>query len=115
MAFQSSMLRGVSGAIVFYGGQIGKSLFSGGPPPIEEADEVRAPLLLCYGGSDQGIPADEVERIERALREGEKRFELQVYPQKGHGFFRQSSQTLDDPDVADAWKRVQAFLKRTLT
>ena len=115
MAFLSSMLRGVSGAIVFYGGQIGKPLHSGGQPSIEEVDKVKAPLLLCYGGKDQGIPSDEVQRIDDALKSHRKRYSLHVYPEKGHGFFRQSSQSFDDPDIKDAWTRVQGFLKQTLT
>lgn len=114
MAFFSSMLRGISGGIVFYGGQVGKPLMSGGTPLIEEAARVKAPLLLCYGGKDQGIPADEVERIEAGLRAQHKRFTLKVYPDKGHGFFRQSSSELSDPDLKDAWSRVQEFLQQSL-
>ena len=115
MAFFSSMLRGISGGIVFYGGQVGKPMFSGGPALIEDADRVKAPLLMCYGGKDQGIPPDEVERIENGLRAKKKRFTLKVYPDKGHGFFRQSSNELSDPDLKDAWSRVQDFLKQTLS
>jgi carboxymethylenebutenolidase len=115
MAFFSSMLRGVSGSIVFYGGQIGKPLMSGGTPLIEEADKVKAPLLLCYGGKDQGIPPEEVARIEQGLAAAHKRFTLKVYPEAGHGFFRQSSQNLDNPDLKDAWTRVEGFLKQSLS
>ena len=115
MAFFSSMLRGISGAVVFYGGQIGKPMMSGGTPLIEDAGNVKAPLLMCYGGKDQGIPADEVERIEAGLKSKHKRFSLHVYPEKGHGFFRQSSQGFDDADLKDAWTRVQAFLKSSLS
>ncbi|HEY1728867.1 MAG TPA: dienelactone hydrolase family protein [Candidatus Baltobacteraceae bacterium] len=114
MAFFSSMLRGISGGIVFYGGQVGKPLMSGGAPLIEEAERVKAPLLMCYGGKDQGIPPDEVERIESGLRAHKKRFTLKVYPDEGHGFFRQSSKELDNPDLGDAWSRVQEFLKASL-
>lgn len=115
MAFLSSMLRGVSGAVVFYGGQVGKPLMSGGPPPIDEAEKVKAPLLLCYGGQDQGIPPEEVNRIEQGLKAKHKRFALHLYPEKGHGFFRQSSEGFDDPDLNDAWTRVQGFLQQTLS
>ena len=114
MAFLSATLRGVSGAVVFYGGQIGKPLMSGGKPLIDEADEVRAPLLMCYGGRDQGIPLDEVKRIEQTLEAKKKTFALHIYPDKGHAFFRNSSKNFEDADVADAWDRVQAFFKRTL-
>jgi carboxymethylenebutenolidase len=115
MAFFSSTLRGVSGGIVFYGGQIGKPLMSGGTPLIEEADKVKAPLLLCYGAKDHGIPPEEVARIEQGLTAAHKRFTLKVYPEQGHGFFRQSSQNLDNPDLKDAWTLVQGFLKQSLS
>jgi len=115
MAYLSAMLRGISGAIDFYGGQIGKPLFSGGAPPLEEADRVKAPLLMMYGGQDHGIPDDEVKRIEETLKAKKRRFQLKVYPNKGHGFFRESSNELGDPDLADAWRRVQEFLKETLS
>lgn len=115
MAFFSSMLRGISGGVVFYGGQIGKPLMSGGTPLIDEAERVKAPLLMCYGGKDQGIPPDEVERIENGLRAKQKRFTLKVYPDEGHGFFRQSSSGFDNPDLKDAWSRVQEFLKQSLS
>jgi len=114
MAFFSAMLRGVSGAVVFYGGQVGKPLMSGGPPLIDEVERVRAPLLLCYGGKDQGIPSDEVDRIENGLRAAKKRFTLHRYPNQGHGFFRQSSNDFANPDVTDAWTRVREFLRQTL-
>jgi len=115
MAFFSSMLRGISGGIVFYGGQIGKPLMSGGTPLIEEAEHVKAPLLMCYGGKDQGIPPDEVARIEQGLRAKQKRFTLKVYPDEGHGFFRQSSNSFENPNIKDAWSRVQDFLKQSLS
>lgn len=114
MAFFSSMLRGVSGAVSFYGGQIGKALHSGGTPLIDEVDSVRAPLLLCFGGKDASIPPEEVDRIEQALRGAKKRFSLHRYPNEGHGFFRKSSEDFQNPDVTDAWKRVQEFLKQVL-
>jgi len=114
MAFLSSMQRGISGAVCFYGGQIAKPLMSGEPGGLEHADEVRAPLFLAFGGADQGIPPDEVRRVEQTLEAKHKRFELKLYPEQGHGFFRESSQKFDVPDIADAWARVQAFLQKTL-
>jgi carboxymethylenebutenolidase len=114
LAFFSSMQRGISGAVCFYGGQIAKPLHSGGAPLIDEVDKVHAPLLLIFGGKDASIPPEDVERIEKALREAKKRFYIHTYPNEGHGFFRKSSQDFANPDVKDAWTRVQAFLKQTL-
>lgn len=114
MAFLSSMERGVSAAICFYGGQIAKPLISGGPPSIEAVEEVRAPLFLAFGGKDQGITPDDVKRIELALEAKKKRFQLKVYPDSDHGFFRESSNNFKNADIADAWERVQAYLKEHL-
>lgn len=114
MAFFSSMQRGVSAAICFYGGQIAKPLHSGGVPLIEEADKVHAPLLLIFGGKDQSIPPEDVERIDKALSGAKKQFYIHTYPNEGHGFFRKSSEDFGNPDVKDAWTRVQQFLKQTL-
>lgn len=114
MAFFSSTLRGISGAVSFYGGQIAKPLHSGEPGFIEEVERVKAPLLLVFGGKDQGIPHEDVERVEKALQGAKKRFSLHTYANEGHGFFRQSSSDFSNPDVTDAWKRVQEFLKGVL-
>lgn len=114
MAFFSSTLRGISGAVSFYGGQIAKPLHSGEPGFIEEAQRVKAPLLLVFGGKDQGIPQEDVDRVERTLRDAKKRFSLHTYPNEGHGFFRQSSNDFANPDVTDAWTRVREFLHQSL-
>ena len=99
----------------FYGGQTVKGFPSGESGPLHDAGELRAPLLLVFGGQDHGIPATDVAKIENELTAKHKRFELKTYEAMGHGFFRQSSADLGSPDVADAWERVQAFLQRTLS
>ena len=114
MAFFSSMQKGVAGAVCFYGGQIAKPLHSGGAPLIDEADKVQAPLLLIFGGKDQSIPPEDVERIDSALGGAKKQFYIHTYPNEGHGFFRKSLEDFGNPDVKDAWTRVQQFLKQTL-
>lgn len=125
VAFASAMLHGISGAIVFYGGEIGKPLPSGGSPLIGEADRLRAPLLLYYGGRDKSIPLSEIDGIERSLRLRHKRFSLHVYPEQEHGFFRRSIQDLqikgygtgfnDGAAFADSWHGVQDFFRKYLT
>lgn len=115
MAFFSAMQPGVSAAVCFYGGQIAKPLHSGGAPLIEEVDKVRVPVLLIFGGQDQSIPPEDVQRIDKALRDAKKQYYVHTYASEGHGFFRKSVQDFGNPEVKDAWTRVQEFLKRTLT
>jgi carboxymethylenebutenolidase len=68
------------------------------------------PLLLFFGGQDDYIAADSVARIDERLTAAGKAHEIVVYPNVGHAFFRQSSAALGEHEVADAWRRVKAFL-----
>jgi len=111
-AFVTATLDGLAGAICFYGGHIAQPLPNGEAAPIDEAAEIQAPLLLAFGGKDDYIPPAAIEKIRQALTAAGKRFEIQVYPDEGHAFFRDSSAAMGSSTcVADAWDLVQAFLK----
>jgi carboxymethylenebutenolidase len=84
---------------------------SGEPEALADVDSVRCPILLVFGGKDEYITPDKVGRISAALTAAHKKFQLQVYPDAGHAFFRDSSSAMDSSDVADAWDLVQAFLR----
>jgi len=113
VAFISSTLPGLCSAICFYGGSIAAPFPSGEPAAIADVSAVRCPILLAFGGKDDYISAAAVGQIAKALTDGHKRFQLQVYPEQGHAFFRDSSAALESSrDVADAWDLVQAFLKQ---
>jgi carboxymethylenebutenolidase len=111
VAFVTATLPGLCAAISFYGGHIAQPLPDGEAAPIDEAAQIQTPLLLAFGGKDDYIPAAAIEKIRQALTAAGKRFEIQVYPDEGHAFFRDSSDALDDSEaVADAWDLVQSFL-----
>jgi carboxymethylenebutenolidase len=122
VAFVTSTLEGLDAAVCFYGGSIASPLPNGEPEGLADAPDVKAPLLLVYGGKDTFITAQDVERTREALTAAGKRFELQVYPDQDHAFFRNSGSELEGGheneqtphDVADAWDRVQAFLREHL-
>jgi carboxymethylenebutenolidase len=113
VAFFSATLPGVKAAIPFYGGHITNALPSGEPAMLADAAKVCAPMLLAFGAQDDYIPPEAIEAIRSTLSAEGKPFELQVYADRGHAFFRESSDALasGDPVVTDAWTRVQAFLK----
>ncbi|GAC1403179.1 MAG: dienelactone hydrolase family protein [Candidatus Velthaea sp.] len=115
VAFVTATLPGLSAAIAFYGGSIAGPFPNGEPEGLADVAQVRAPLLLAFGGKDAYIPAEAVERTRKALTDAKKHFQIQVYPDQDHAFFRDSSAVLDSSkDVADAWDLVQAFLKEHL-
>jgi carboxymethylenebutenolidase len=123
VAFVTANLPGLAAAVCFYGGSIASPLPNGEPAAIEDAAQVRVPLLLAFGGKDAYITSEHVELIRKALTAAGKKFEIVVYPDQDHAFFRNSGSQLDAPgdtqnpalhDAADAWKRVQTFLREHL-
>jgi carboxymethylenebutenolidase len=123
VAFATANLPGLAGAICFYGGSIASPLPSGEAGAIEDAAKVRVPLLLAFGGKDAYITPEHIELIRKALTDAGKSFEIVVYPNQDHAFFRNSGAQLDAAgasqspalgEVADAWKRVQSFLREHL-
>jgi len=116
VAFLSAGIPGIAGAVCFYGGQIASPMPGGEPEALADAKDVTCPVLLAFGGEDQWIKAEHVERIRRTLDEAGKDFQIQIYPSEGHAFFRGSSEHIGGADhsqvVADAWSLVQVFFKK---
>ncbi|MBV8580404.1 MAG: dienelactone hydrolase family protein [Candidatus Eremiobacteraeota bacterium] len=113
VAFMGAMLPGITAAIAFYGQSITKGLPDGGDAPIKNAGELRAPLLLVFGGIDTEIAEDDIRRIETRLAAAGKTADIQVYPNVGHSFFREDRDTIATREIADAWDRVVSFLRRS--
>lgn len=79
----------IRATVAYYGGGIcpeGERDRLGRTPPIAEAAALAAPLLLIYGGADNGIPPAERARMAQRLGELDKRHVISVYPGAGHGF-----------------------------
>lgn len=109
VAFLAATMPGIRAAAAFYGGSIAAPFASGEPEALQDAAAVKAPLLLVYGGKDQHITAEHRERTKKTLERENISFDMKVYENEDHGFFRQSSQAFDNADVTDAWERVQRF------
>jgi dipeptidyl aminopeptidase/acylaminoacyl peptidase len=75
--------------------------------PVEQAQRLKAPVLLAYGGSDQRVPVSNGYAMRAALDRYGKSYEWVMYPDEGHGFN-------DDKNRFDFWRRVDAFLKKYL-
>jgi carboxymethylenebutenolidase len=117
VAYFSATIPGIAAAVAFYGGSIAAPFPSGEPEMLVETPKIAAPVFLAFGGKDAYIPAEAVERIRAELTKQGKRFELHVYPDQDHGFFRHSTAEGDAAkkrDVADVWAKVQTFLKTNL-
>jgi carboxymethylenebutenolidase len=114
-AFLASSLAGLAAAIAFYGQSIARPIpGTDGKPALDEIDDVRVPLLLVFGGHDEQIGATEIAAIRERLTAKHAHFEIEVYPEVGHSFFREDLGTIATRQIADAWGRVQSFLRRSL-
>jgi len=103
MGGRFSYLAAVSGVDVqaaapFYGGGIDKLL---GRPSC--------PLLAFFGGRDEWVPTAAIEAV-RAHHPDQ----TIVYPEAGHGFMRDGSDSWHEPSARDAWQRLLAFFAQHL-
>jgi carboxymethylenebutenolidase len=111
-AFLASSLPGLAASIAFYGQSIARPIPGANRPALDEV-EVRSPLLLVFGGHDEQIGPNEIATIRERLTAARKTFEIQEYPEVGHSFFREDLGTIATRQIADAWDRVQSFLRKS--
>jgi carboxymethylenebutenolidase len=99
----------LDGVIGFYG-----TPHTGGPDdaraPITLAPGYRCPVLGLFGGADEGIPVEALDRFRETLNEGGVPNEIVVYDGAPHSFFDRS---FDEHREAcdDAWRRVLSFVR----
>src|SRR5216683_7061351 len=65
--------------VAWYGRLVGQASDLTPKYPIDLVKEIKAPVLGLYGGADQGIPVDTVEKMQRALKDAGKTAEIIVY------------------------------------
>ena len=89
---------GLSAAVAFYGGMIGKF-----------ADEKpKCPLQMHFGEKDEGIPMSTVEEIKKKQPQAE----TYVYPGAPHGFYCDERASYRKAAADLAWSRTQEFLAK---
>lgn len=93
----------LAAAVPFYGGQ----------PAADQVPQIKAPLLLHYGGLDtrvnEGWPA-----YEKALKDNGKEFTAHMYEGKNHGFHNDTTPRFDKEAAELAWQRTIDFFKKKL-
>jgi len=75
--------------------------------PLYNAERLKAPVLLAYGGVDQRVPLKNGTAMRNALDQHGKKYEWVVYSHEGHGF-------QEEKNRLDFYRRVEAFLKQHL-
>jgi carboxymethylenebutenolidase len=106
MTFLTTARHGADASVVYYGGSTEKHL--------DEASNVRSPLLMHLGEEDEYIPKDAREAIIRALAPNDYA-RVYTYPGCRHAFARHRGAHYDKEAASLANGRTAAFLKMHLT
>lgn len=88
--------------------------FYGSQPTAEMVPNIKAPLLIHYGGLDtrvnEGWPA-----YEAALKANNKVYQAYTYPNVNHGFHNDTTPRYDKEAAELAWSRTIEFFKKYLS
>ena len=83
-------------------------------PILPEARQLRAPLLLFFGGRDRDVPLTHVDRIQAELGYLGKSHEVKVFPGAEHGFFCDERSAYRPEAAGDAWSLTLSWLDKHL-
>jgi carboxymethylenebutenolidase len=99
---------GFAGIIPFYSG-LGRKLGAG--TVLEEARNVRYPVLGLYGGADAGIPESDLKQLDEKLDIAGVEHEIVIYPGAPHSFFDRRAEDFAEAS-ANAWQRTLDFIAK---
>ncbi|HEY1392312.1 MAG TPA: prolyl oligopeptidase family serine peptidase, partial [Methylibium sp.] len=75
--------------------------------PLMQAEHIKQPLLLAYGGRDRRVPLTHGVQFHDAVRRSNRDVEWVVYPEEAHGWGALETNR-------DFWTRVENFLARNI-
>ncbi len=105
MAYLTASAYPVDACVAFYGGGIVDHL--------DVAKKIKCPVLMHFGGQDEMIPEEQVERIKEAF-EGRHDVEIFVYPHADHAFYNHDRSNYNPVAAKLAEDRTLQFLQRSL-
>jgi carboxymethylenebutenolidase len=102
----------VKAGVAWYGRLVGQPDELHPKHPIDVAATLKVPVLGLYGGKDQGIPLDTVEKMRAELKKGPSGSEIVVYPDAGHAFHADYRPSYQRQAAEDGWKRLRDWFKK---
>ena len=104
----------VKAGVAWYGRLVGQPSENTPKHPVDVAAQIKAPVLGLYGGKDQGIPVDTIDKMKSILATGSdaaKASQFVVYPEAGHAFHADYRPSYLKEAAEDGWRRTQAWFK----
>jgi carboxymethylenebutenolidase len=115
VAFLTAVRNGdVYAAASFYGGGMTRPGQPGGKAPIDDAGNLKGPVLAFFGGKDAFIPLAEVDKFRDALSKAGKSPEVVLYGDADHGFMCDERPSYHPEHAKEAWAKTVAFFKNNL-
>jgi carboxymethylenebutenolidase len=106
LAFQVAVDDDPDVAVCYYG--------SGIAGMLDRADSIRCPVLYHFGGRDQYIPRDQIDRV-CDFADSHPNMECHIQEDAGHAFDNHEAPMFHQPEpAARAWEITREFLARTL-
>ncbi|PKH19575.1 carboxymethylenebutenolidase [Enterobacterales bacterium CwR94] len=102
----------VKAGIAWYGKLVGERTMAQQKHPVDEVDNLSAPVLGLYGALDEGITLDSVESMRQAIRAANNASEIVVYPEAGHAFNADYRPSYHEESAKDGWQRMLAWLQK---
>jgi carboxymethylenebutenolidase len=99
-------------AVAWYGALTGPTTENRPSHPLDHVADLKCPVLGLYGGADQGIPVDTVDKMRDACKAAGKTCDLNVYPDTPHGFNADYRPSYRPEAAKDGWQRLQAWFKK---
>jgi carboxymethylenebutenolidase len=109
VAFLAALGLPVCCAVSFYGGGIAPD--PNNPGLLDRVDQLRAPVLLFWGGRDQHIGPQQRDAVVAALRKAQKSFANVEFSDADHAFFREAGARYHPAAAAEAWALTLEFLR----
>ena len=107
---QAGRGHGLAGVIGFYG-RVAKASDDDEHAPAERASAYECPVLGLFGGADQAISKQDVERFRGALQKAGVDEEIVIYEGAPHSFFDRAFDQFEN-ECDDAWRRMLGFIDR---
>jgi carboxymethylenebutenolidase len=98
--------------VAWYGRLVGKADELHPKHPLDLAAQIKAPVLGLYGGKDDGITLETVEKMRAALKDAGKPCEIVVYPDAPHGFHADYRPSYRKEQAEEGWKRLLDWFKK---
>ena len=99
-------------AVAWYGRLTGSTDPLHPTQPIDVAKSINVPVLGLYGGADQGIPVETVDRMRDELKAAGNKSEFVIFPDAPHAFYADYRPSYRKEAAEDGWRRLQAWLKK---